>query len=57
MLEVDGGDNVTVGDVFQKINPLNLLEFVYQMGQDFGAASVKFGRECYDFYSDLKEIF
>lgn len=50
---IEGGD---LGDVFEKINPVNLLEFVYQMGQDFGAASVKFGRECYDFYSDIKTI-
>lgn len=57
MQMIDGGDSGSWGEVFEKINPLNALEFVYQMGQDFGAASVKFGRECYDFYRDVKEIF
>ena len=51
---VDGGG---WGDFFEKINPLNLIEFTYKLGQDLGASSVKFGRECYDFYEDVKKIF
>lgn len=53
--KVDGGSDWE--DVFEKISPIGLLEFTYQVGQDIGAASVKFGRECYDFYCDVKEIF
>ena len=53
LYELDAGDT---GDFFEKISPLHALEFVYQVGQDFGAASVKFGRECYDFYRDVKKI-
>ena len=52
--DITGGD---WGDVFEKINPIKALEFVYQVGQDFGAASVKFGREVYDTYCDVKKIF
>ena len=43
-------------DFVEKINPLNLLEFVYQVGTDMGKASVQFGRELYGFYRDVRTI-
>ena len=43
-------------DFFEKISPMSVGEFIYQAGQDFGASGVKFGRECYDFYDDLRKI-
>jgi hypothetical protein len=51
---VDGGG--FLGDVFEAINPINLLEFVYGVGEDLGASSVKFGRELYDFSQDVQDI-
>lgn len=51
---IEGGE---WSDFFEAINPLNLVDYIYQLGQDFGAAGVKFGRELYDFGSDLKKIF
>lgn len=53
-LDISGGD---WGDIFEKINPLDALDWIYERGVDFGAASVKFGRECYGFYRDVKTIF
>jgi len=53
MMAVNGGG---LGDVFEKLNPLELGKAVYKAGQDFGAAGVKFGRELYDFYKDVKTI-
>lgn len=54
METIDGGG---WSDVFEKVNPIYLGKCIYRAGQDFGAASVKFGRECYDFYTDVKKIF
>ena len=54
MMAVDGG---ALKDFVDKINPMNVVEFIYQAGQDFGAASVKFGRECYDFFCDVSKMF
>lgn len=53
-MEISGGK---ASDIFEKINPMNVLEFTYQVGQDLGASSVKFGRNLYDFYTDVKKIF
>lgn len=52
--EVNGGG---WSDFVDKVNPMNVVNFIYQAGQDFGAAGVKFGRECYDFYRDVRKIF
>lgn len=50
---VDGG----LSNFFDKVNPLNVAKFIYEVGQDMGASSVKIGREIYGFYSDVKKIF
>ena len=54
MQETDCGG---LSDVFEKINPITLAKCIYHAGEDFGASSVKFGAECYDFYRDVKKIF
>ena len=45
LMMVDGGG---WNDVFDKINPIHAVEFIYQAGQDFGAAGVKHLREAAD---------
>ena len=34
-MEISGGK---ASDIFEKINPMNVLEFTYQVGQDLGAS-------------------
>ena len=53
-VNTEGG---SFGDYFEKIEVVPVAGWIYQAGEDFGAASVKFGRECYDFYRDVKTIF
>lgn len=54
-LETCNGGKLT--DFLEKVSPLEVAKAVYKAGEDFGASSVKFGRECYDFYKDVKKIF
>ena len=42
---------------FEEINPMDLLNFIYDKGKAFGATGVKFGRVCYHFFSNVKTIF
>lgn len=51
--DIDGGG---WSDVFEKVNPLSVGKAIYHAGEDFGASGVKFGRECYDLYRDVKKI-
>lgn len=57
MKNLNGGKKVGVTDIIEKVSPLEVGKAIYHAGEDFGAASVKFGRECYDFYKDVKDIF
>ena len=52
--EIDGGK---FSDVFEKIELIPVVGWIYQLGQDFGQTSVKFGREIYRQYEDMKKIF
>ena len=56
MKDLNGG-KVEMTDILEKVSPLEVGKAIYHAGEDFGAASVKFGRECYDFYKDVKDIF
>ncbi len=55
-LEALNGGGI-LGDIFEKVSPIEAGKAIYKAGQDFGAAGVKFGRACYDFYKDVKTIF
>lgn len=51
--KVEGG---LIGDIFEKINPIELGKCVYKAGENFGESGVKFGRSLYHFYDDVKTL-
>lgn len=53
MLVIDGGE---WEDFFEAVNPLNVVQFVYELGEDFGRATVKCGEALYDFGKDVVTI-
>lgn len=51
---VEGG--LEYGDIFEKINPIELGKCIYKAGEKFGESGVKFGRSLYHFYDDVKTL-
>jgi len=41
---------------FEKINPMEVINFIYDKGKAFGATGVNFGRESYHFLKNIKTI-